>query len=243
MPISSNTSADALCEKLLEGGCPTKTLERSRTIENKTPDKFSEKYLEQGAPVLGNTSILTPTIKSNISKNNFTEKVRVPIQNVSKILNQTTDREFLTYENSSLGIKIQYPTGWELMKVGNLPYLTNIFVSPLENNKDRYRENAFLKINDVSPNMTLNDFTSTITKAVQNRSDFRILDFGSVNLSDNPGYRLIGLTRGNQNINVLDEWTIKDGRVYRVAFYLEEGKSKTYLPLAQKMIDSFKITK
>ena len=167
----------------------------------------------------------------------------MPIQNISKAVNQTADRAFLTYENSTLGIKIQYPTGWSLMKVGNLPYLTNIFVSPLENNTDRYRENAFLKINDVSPNMTLNDFTSIITKALQNRSDFRILDFGSVTLSDNPGYRLIGLTPGNQNIHVLDEWTIKDGRVYRVAFYLEEGKSKTYLPIAQRMIDSFEITK
>lgn len=243
-PISSNTSADGLCEKLLEGGCPTESLEQSREIKNITPpDKFSEKYLEQGAPVLGNASILTPTIKSNISKNNLTEKVPVPIQNISKTVNQTSAVEFLTYENSTLGVKIQYPTGWKLMKVGNLPYLTNIFVSPLENNTDRYRENAFLKINDVSPNMTLNDFTSIITKTVQNRSDFRILDFGSVTLSDNPGYRLIGLTRGNQNINVLDEWTIKDGKVYRVAFYLEEGKSKTYLPIAQRMIDSFEITK
>jgi PsbP-like protein len=241
--IGSNTSADGLCEKLIEGGCPTETLKQSREIKNNTPDKFSQKYLEGGAPVVGNKSILTPAIKSNISRNNLTEKVQVPIQNVSKPLNQTTGREFLTYENSTLGIKIQYPTGWKLMKVGNLPYLTNIFVSPLENNTDRYRENAFLKINDVSPNLTLNDFTSKITKTLQNRSDFRILDFSSVSLSDNPGYRIIGLTRGNQNINVLDEWTIKDGKVYRVAFYLEEGKSKTYLPIAQRMINSFEITK
>ena len=241
-PISNNTSDDGLCEKLLEGGCPTETLERSRVIENNTPDKFSEKYLEQGAPVLGNASILTPSAKSNISKNNLTEEVRVPTQNISKTLNQTTDREFLTYENSTLGIKIQYPTGWKLMQVSNLPYLTNIFVSPLENNTDRYRENAFLKINEVSPNVTLNDYTSTITKTLQNRSDFRITDFGSATLSDNPGYRLIGVSRGNPNINVLDEWVIKDGKVYRVAFYLEEGKSKTYLPIALRMVDSFAIT-
>ena len=73
-PISSNTSADGLCEKLLEGGCPTESLEQSREIKNNTPDKFSEKYLEQDAPVLGNANILTPTIKSNISKNNLTGK-------------------------------------------------------------------------------------------------------------------------------------------------------------------------
>lgn len=243
---TTSTSSDELCEKLLEMDCETDTNDTSEILQEKdanTSGGFGEKYLEQAPPVLGNANTISPTIKSSIAKNNVTEKVGIPMQNITRSLNQTVDRGFLTYENSTLGIKIQYPSEWNLMKVNNLPYSTNIFVSPLENNTDRYRENAFIKINDVSSNMTLNDYTSIITKAVQNRSDFRIVDFSTVTLSDNPGYRLIGLTRGNQNINVLDEWTIKDGRVYRIAFYLEEGKSKTYLPIAQRMIDSFEITK
>jgi hypothetical protein len=47
----------------------------------------------------------------------------------------TTPGNFLTYDNATLGVKIQYPSNWEKFEQQNN---TVLFISPFQSDLDRY---------------------------------------------------------------------------------------------------------
>ena len=78
---------------------------------------------------------------------------------------------FLTYENSTLGAKIQYPSDWKRAESNS-----NItFTSPLASNSDRYREKLELKVNSLLQNVTLDEYSSAVIKKL--KEVLQILEF------------------------------------------------------------------
>ena len=55
--------------------------------------------------------------------------------NVTSNKSQITEDQFVTYDNSTRGIKIDYPKGWTVIDQFGLG-----FFSPKENNSDTFRE-------------------------------------------------------------------------------------------------------
>ena len=79
---------------------------------------------------------------------------------------------------------------------------------------------------------------------MENTPGAKIIESNKTTLAGNPAHKVLGMFKQeNKDINVIDEWTIKSEKLYRITFYSEQGSYSKYLPTTQKMIDSFVILK
>lgn len=227
------------CSKILETCEPTDQTNTSDTkVENKESDEIAKKYFEQDrstTPVTPPTTpVVPPTTALNVSEPGLTE------------MNETvtTEADFQPYENPTLGVKVSYPTQWNQTENQTNRYSIVTFVSPEQNGEASVQEKFLLRINNEPTNMTLDEYTKNINESVQNNSNFQITNTNSTVLANNPASSVTGILKeGDKNLQVFDEWTIKDGKVYRIVFYSDPGKADSFEPLIQKILESFSITK
>jgi eukaryotic-like serine/threonine-protein kinase len=160
--------------------------------------------------------------------------------------------KMLTYENSTYGIRMQYPSSWH--KEENLSdgsdknsMLVDVvkFSSPTKNASDTSSESFDLKIDNISDIKPI-----TLAKYANNsiedlRKDFDIITLDrNASLSNNPAYKLVYTgVEEDVNLQAMLILTIKDDRAYIISYNAEPTKFSYYLPTLQKMIDSFQITK
>jgi hypothetical protein len=160
--------------------------------------------------------------------------------------------KMFTYDNSTYGIRMQYPFNWhkeENVSSGNdnNSMLVDVvkFISPTKNAADTFSESLDLKIDDISDMQPI-----TLAKYANNsiedlRRDFVIVKLDrNASLSDNPAYRIVysGLEEG-VNLKAMLILTIKGDKAYIISFNAEPTKFSYYFPTIQKMINSFRITK
>ena len=227
------------CSKILETCEPTDQTNTSDTkVENKESDEIAKKYFEQDrstTPVTPPTTpVVPPTTALNVSEPGLTE------------MNETvtTEADFQPYENPTLGVKVSYPTQWNQTENQTNRYSIVTFVSPEQNGEASVQEKFLLRINNEPTNMTLDEYTKNINESVQNNSNFQITNTNSTVLANNPASSVTGILKeGDKNLQVFDEWTIKDGKVYRIVFYSDPGRPDSFEPLIQKILESFSITK
>jgi len=227
------------CSKILETCEPTDQTNTSDTkVENKESDEIAKKYFEQDrstTPVTPPTTpVVPPTTALNVSEPGLTE------------MNETvtTEADFQPYENPTLGVKVSYPTQWNQTENQTNRYSIVTFVSPEQNGEASVQEKFLLRINNEPTNMTLDEYTKNINESVQNNSNFQVTNTNSTVLANNPASSVTGILKeGDKNLQVFDEWTIKDGKVYRIVFYSDPGKADSFEPLIQKILESFSITK
>ena len=227
------------CSKILETCEPTDQTNTSDTkVENKESDEIAKKYFEQDrstTPVTPPTTpVVPPTTALNVSEPGLTE------------MNETvtTEADFQPFENPTLGVKVSYPTQWNQTENQTNRYSIVTFVSPEQNGEASVQEKFLLRINNEPTNMTLDEYTKNINESVQNNSNFQITNTNSTVLANNPASSVTGILKeGDKNLQVFDEWTIKDGKVYRIVFYSDPGKADSFEPLIQKIRESFSITK
>jgi len=227
------------CSKILETCEPTDQTNTSDTkVENKESDEIAKKYFEQErstTPVTPPTTpVVPPTTALNVSEPGLTE------------MNETvtTEADFQPFENPTLGVKVSYPTQWNQTENQTNRYSIVTFVSPEQNGEASVQEKFLLRINNEPTNMTLDEYTKNINESVQNNSNFQITNTNSTVLANNPASSVTGILKeGDKNLKVLDEWTINDGKVYRIVFYSDPGKADSFEPLIQKILESFSITK
>ena len=155
---------------------------------------------------------------------------------------------FVTYKNSTHGIEIHYPSDWRIIEEGKNPFAMStdvvILPSPSIKNISKSLSGEF-RISVQNVNMTLEDFTNkTIGNLIQNTPGAKIIESNKTTLAGNPAHKVMGMFKQeNKDINVIDEWAIKNEKLYRITFYSEQGSYSKYLPTIQKMIDSFVILK
>ena len=160
--------------------------------------------------------------------------------------------KMLTYENSTYGIRMQYPSNWqkeENLSSGsdNNSMLVDVvkFISPTKNASDTSSESFDLKIDNISDIKPI-----TLAKYANNsiedlRKDFDIIKLDrNASLSNNPAYKLVytGVEEG-VDLQAMLILTIKDDKAYIISYNAEPTKFSYYLPTLEKMIDSFQITK
>jgi hypothetical protein len=147
--------------------------------------------------------------------------------------------EFFQYENPSLGITVQYPSDWEIDEQSGAEGETIVkFTSP-QIGTDKFQE--YLNVR-VSPNFH-NNSTNNIRSGDESRIGFKLLEQSDAStLNGNPSHRMVCTFRNGYNeFKAMQVVTIKGDKVYRFDFYAEAAKYSNYLPIIQKMIDSFKI--
>jgi len=230
-------NAEFLCDKLLET-CEESLFETipnqiTSTDSNREPQShlsISEKYLENKN---------NDTVTAIISPQNLS----VQPKEIKNKVNLTQYSSFEAYENPMLSIRMLYPKGWEIVDGNNSNNLEVELISPLESSDDQYREIVIIRVNEVSPSVSLDNYTSRISDTIQRLKFINIINSETTSLSDNPAHRITTVRQSSQTINVLDEWTIKDSKAYRITFNIEGSKSSIYIPLAMLMHDSFEIIK
>ena len=170
------------------------------------------------------------------------------------------ETKFFVYENPLYGIKISYPFGWDRLEFGqnNENGLVVGFVLPREgkpsseiNVSDFILENIMLGVKSIpftpstsfSKDTILNNFVNKqILSYKQGLANFQIIKSNITAIDNNPGY-LIQYTdkHGRATFDTLQIWTINGNKIYTILFNADPADYQAYLPIIQKMIDSFAI--
>jgi hypothetical protein len=152
---------------------------------------------------------------------------------------------FLAYESPVSGIRTQYPDGWEiLIQNTSNSSLSLRFDSPAENDTDTYRENVRFVIDTISNNTALGNFTSaTLTSYLESYPDLKFSEVSSTNLTNNaiPAYKLVA-SHTQEGLDFMQIFAINEDKVYTILYSSEKTRYSTYLPIIEKMIDSFEVT-
>lgn len=199
--------------------------------------------------------MITMTYAQGVPINNDTSsrpKIEVPYAtsiNSTKV--KSGDTKFFTYKNATYGIQIQYPSDW-LYKGSNNTVLSSgeriqtvvLFVPSKSNSsQDIFRSPVGLKISVLnSPLNNLSRYvTSTVGSLKRDILDFHLINSNpSVPFAGNNTAQSIAFTAaGEKNMAI---FTLKSGMLYLVRYFASsEAEYSQYLPMIQKMIESFRI--
>jgi hypothetical protein len=155
----------------------------------------------------------------------------------------------LPYQNPAYGISMQYPFDWNKeetqTKAGNLSALSVAFYSPPP------LKSAFLKVIELNSTQPLNDtipqlLTSAIGRDMHVSRGFQIIQ-ASTNgaLAGKPAYTLVSTGEIFKNIRyqAMEVGTSSGNSKYTIIYEALSSDYLTYLPAAQKMMDSFRLLK
>ena len=165
------------------------------------------------------------------------------------LLAQSAPANLLTYQNSTAGITLQYPSNWVKQENGTRQDTQTdlvTFTPPTINS------NASLDItvDDITDSMgtTLAQYASDEIGSLKQQfasNDFKLIESkSSIILAGLPAYRIV-YTSVDQNTTTKDMeiGAIKGGKVYLLTYEAGPNEYDKYLPIALKMIDSFKLIK
>ena len=159
--------------------------------------------------------------------------------NITSNESQITVDQFVTYDNSTLGIKIDYPKDWTVIDQFGLG-----FFSPKENDSDTFRE-GLLVSKGPHGNQSIDKLAAGVL-AIYNSSlpSFKLIESKGLTFHGNPAQNLIyTFNPGNGTIKVLESGATENNSIYIFQYRAQENKFNSYLPTIQRMIDSFKATK
>ena len=160
--------------------------------------------------------------------------------------NQTTiPTTFANYENATYGVKVQYPSDWQIKQdPSNLA-----FISPLESTEDPFREGVAILLQNIQFSngtvMSLDDYVNSVISSFrQSGINISISDWVPTNLTSNgnPAMKLVYTwNNGEMEMKTLDIYTINGNNAYTISYGAPADKFDSYLAPIQKMIDSFEI--
>jgi eukaryotic-like serine/threonine-protein kinase len=164
------------------------------------------------------------------------------------LLAQTTPANLLTYQNSTFGIKMQYPSNWEKQENGTRQDTqTDIvtFLSPVINS----RANLDVSIDDISgeKGISLTQYANqNIADLNQSLPDAKLIasNTNNVVIAGLPAYRMVYTSAdGSTILKTMEIGAMKGDKVYILTYEAAMQEYAKYLPVIQRMIDSFQITK
>jgi serine/threonine-protein kinase len=167
--------------------------------------------------------------------------------NVPKAMAQTQKQithkkeTWLTYQNSTLGVKIQYPSDWIKVE-GHRNNLVKFFPPEIKSGSIH----AFIQVrvvdipNSIQNKISLEQYTQK--ELNQLGKSFNITDsHASTTTSTHiPAHTI---SYGTEDFKAMKIWTIKDSSIYLITYAAKTEKYPIYLPTIQKMINSFSIIK
>ncbi len=181
--------------------------------------------------------LLSPLVSSTM----FAAPLQLAIAQTTTPSKTTKGNAFLTYENNStLGIKIQYPSKWKRVQYGDMAV---VFVSPSERNSDKFLE-SFSIAGTPTNNKSISELASqSIANYRQKYANFQLIGTNVVTLKGSPAY-MLKYEYTDQLFGkamAMDIGMTKGGKLYVLSYSAEPAKFYIYVPTIQKMIDSFEI--
>jgi PsbP-like protein len=162
------------------------------------------------------------------------------------VLAQTTNNNFITYNNPNLGIKIQYPFDWtnEETDFGWAKYV--LFLAP--NSPIKYAEKLFIDVLDENRS-SLSDIVNDEISFEKYKNDaianYQIIESTPIVVNNIPAYKIVNTYTDPDkfgNVKTMEILVLKGNKLYELQFTSEPEKYDILLPTVQRMIDSFQIT-
>ena len=165
--------------------------------------------------------------------------------NSATVINPT----FSTYENPTYGVKIQYPSNWQKMDFdrhyGNNSLPIAGFIPPSENDSGLL-ENLLIVVKKLhSQNTPIKQFADSLVSSYKsNLHNFQLIELNPLTTPAlNSAYK-IEYTHSSDMLmlKTMEVWTISGGIAYMISYNADSSDFSNYLPIIQKMIDSFATT-
>jgi hypothetical protein len=153
----------------------------------------------------------------------------------------TASKDFLTFENSKFGLKLRYPSNWNL-KQGSTdnPLLEIIAIlSPLPDNDSSFR--IGIRSTDAGIMDVKEYANNTISQYEREIPGFQTILYNPDSaLSGNPAYQIEGTyTYNNSGKHYMTETgVLYNNKVYIFQFNSDDLKSPSYLPTIKEMVES-----
>ena len=148
--------------------------------------------------------------------------------------------QFLTYEDITTGISIQFPSNWE--KSVNLDNFVT-FRAPPETDTRIYPAALGLKIQELaSKSVLLQEVTEVqISELKKSNPNLEFSESTSTTLAGIPAYRVVFTATDNNQVErkAMQIWTIIDNKAILITYKAQPAKYSTYLPTIERMISSF----
>jgi eukaryotic-like serine/threonine-protein kinase len=152
---------------------------------------------------------------------------------------------FTTYDNSTFGIKIDYPSHWKKVEnVGRLlghTIVVEFYSVDLKNASKLFSENLNIVVGNLIPkNMSLAEYSNISINELKKIFPGLIMEEQTpITLSGNPALNVVySFKQGQFKFKQMQIWTLKDGSDY-VITYSAQPAEYSNLSIAQKIINSF----
>jgi eukaryotic-like serine/threonine-protein kinase len=150
--------------------------------------------------------------------------------------------QFLTYEDITTGISIQFPSNWE--KSVNLDNFVT-FRAPPETDSRVYPAALGLKIQELtSQNVSLQEITKVQTSELKKSTpNLKLSESTSTTLGGKPAYKIVFSATDNNQVErkAMQLWTVIGNKAVLITYKAQPDKYSNYLPTIEKMIGSFQV--
>ena len=142
--------------------------------------------------------------------------------------------QYVIYENSTFGVRIEFPRQWEFEVADNLSE-NPLRVVYFYNNPDDLLGDFVMESQD-----SIGDYVAnTINQYSQNAPEFKLL---SMSMNDKLGglraYSISERYNSTSTLKTLEVGTIRGSQVYFIQYYALADHFERNLPVAKKMINS-----
>ena len=164
--------------------------------------------------------------------------------------NGTDGGGMLVYQNTTYGIKMQYPSGWQVAQFNNSAAaptkLVVGFLSPIgvQRITDRIPENILVAVENLSSrNMGLAPYTTLqLSLLSEGTQGFDLVESLPTTIANNPAHQIVYTEPLEQlKLKKMQVWTVKDGMAYLIIYAADEADYSSQLSAVKKMLDSFEI--
>lgn len=139
--------------------------------------------------------------------------------------------KFMLFEDPADGISIQYPSDWQKIQYFQSPLQMSVagyrvvvnFLAPIVDSSDHWREYLMIQVGN-------KDLVKNLVPQAK------------ITLSGNQAYKMVySNDEETFHLKTLEAWTTIGGSTYLLIYKAEAAKYPNYLPIIQRMLDSFKV--
>ena len=159
-----------------------------------------------------------------------------PIAAVPSVHTVTSPMNFSKYENSTFGIRVQYPSDWKKFEDFRGSWFRNL------------NESVNIRVESTPfQNGNLEEFTMKQINGTRQQFPGQVLvESNETKIGDNyTAYRIVFtfpvIPADLQKTKEMQVWTVNGSRAYVISYFTKIEDYDKYLPSAQKIIDSFRI--
>jgi hypothetical protein len=153
------------------------------------------------------------------------------------------ERAMPFYVDKTNKFSIRYPAVWE--KMPNKEGAAVIFLSPLQNKLDIFRENVSVIIQDTSGNvMSFEEYTRTAIMQVKAvfKNTIEITQSEGTYLAGRPAYKFVYIGKGPETeFKIMHVWTLVGTTAYQITYSALASQFDQYIDQVNKMVDSFRL--